>query len=93
MASVFPPLPTDLRTEQPSAGLSTSAFSAGLPGMMQTMQQLEALVQQLARQMPPLAPILAEFVTQLRLAIPSVMSAEAGVPTQAPLPSPPMERM
>lgn len=57
--------------------ITPSAFSGGLPGMYQSMQQIEAGLQQLAQQLPSLAPMCAGIVSQLRMAVPGAMSAGA----------------
>ncbi len=84
----------------PSSQVS-SAFSGGLPGMMQSIQQIEAGAQTLTQQLPSLAPLIAEFISKLRMAVPNAIGAGAGqqqpmgaptsqLPTPAGLPSPPM---
>lgn len=45
--------------------------------MMQSVQQVEAGVKTLAQALPSLAPMLAEFVGKLRVAIPTAVSATA----------------
>ena len=80
----------------------SSAFSGGLPGMMQSIQKSEAGLQELAQQLPPLAPLIAEFISKLRMAVPNAIGAGAGMQGppgaqmgqipggQSGLPSPPM---
>ena len=60
------------------SGVPSSPMAGGLPGLMQGIQQVEAGAQMLASQLPSLTPIIAEFVSKLRMAIPSALGANAG---------------
>ena len=77
MSPSLPPLPTN-STMGAGSSPSSSPFSGGLPGMMAAVQQIEGGVSMLARSLPSLAPMLSEFVTKLRMAIPNAVGAGAG---------------
>lgn len=101
MATMLPPLPTDSNMTGPNQSTpptqGMSPFSGGLPGMMGAVQQIEAGYKALATMLPSMAPIAAEAISKLRLAIPNAVGAAAGpqgagqmaAPGQG-LPTPPM---
>jgi len=89
----LPPLPENVGAQAPQS----SPLSGGMPSFMQFVQQIEDGYKKLALALPSLAPIAAEGISKLRMAVPSAMDAGAGA--QAPtspaitgsgyLPSPP----
>ena len=111
MATSLPALPTDSQYAPPggAAGVNGAAggvggaspFSGGLPEMMQAVQGIEAGYKMLVTILPSLAPIAAEAVSKLRVAVPNAVGAAAGQggapqPGQQaggapPLPAPPMQ--
>mgnify|MGYP001570169802 len=110
MASTFPALPTDSNyaganvspgPPPPNGGMAGgSPFSGGLPGMMQAVQQIEAGYQTLVSMLPSTAPLAAEAISKLRIAIPNAIGAMAQPPGAPPaeggaqgLPMPPMGGM
>ena len=104
----LPPLPQDIGAQPdpsqgggaPQGGGSPTAFTGGLPALQQSMQQAEAGLAGIAKALPSLSPMVAQWMSQLRQIIPSAMSAAAGPPAAAGnptlpgsaqgLPSPPM---
>lgn len=67
------------RIEPAQAGAAPpSAFSGGLSGVMQAMQQIESGAQMLVQTLPSVAPVMAEFISKLRMVIPSALGADAG---------------
>lgn len=102
-AAALPPLPTDSNSTganpstPPTGGMSP--FSGGLPGMMQALQQIEGGYKMLAQMLPSMAPIAAEAISKLRMAIPNAIGAGAGQAGAAPqgapgqqLPPPPPQQ-
>ncbi len=84
-APALPALPTDSNMTGANLGQDTGAgpqspFSGGLPGMMQAMQQIEAGYQALVAALPSLAPVAAEGISKLRMAIPNAVGAVAQAP-------------
>lgn len=83
-APALPALPTDSNMTGPNVGQeggpASSPFSGGLPGMMQAMQQIEQGYQMLVSALPSLAPIAAEGISKLRMAIPNAVGAVAQGP-------------
>ena len=88
MGASLPPLPTDSNspganpTSSPTQGMSP--FSGGLPGMMAAMQQIEEGYKTLASVLPSIAPIAADAISKLRMAIPNAIGAGAGPAGAAP---------
>lgn len=61
-----------------------------LPGVMQSMQDVQGALQKLAQGLPPLSPFIAQFLSQLGQAVPSViMAAGGGAPSPGQTPPTP----
>lgn len=80
MATSLPPLPDKMATQGPpmsSSGSQESAIS-GISPVMDAIRKVETGFQALAQLMPSLAPLAAEAISKLRVAVPSALSAGAG---------------
>ena len=84
MSTSLPPLPEEIGdspSAKPQGDPDTptgSAFSGGLPTLMQAVQQIEAGLKTLAVSAPSLTPMAAQMISMLRTAVPSAMGAGAG---------------
>lgn len=75
----LPPLPDKTSSTVPAStnGDPASGLS-GLSPVMDAIRSIESGYQQLAQVMPSLAPVAAEAISKLRVAVPSALSAGAG---------------
>ena len=94
----LPPIPPETGGPGMDPNAGASAFSGGMPAMMQSIQQIEMGAKTLVTQLPSLAPLVADFISKLRVAVPNAVGAGAGMaapggePTGEPgLPPPPMQ--
>lgn len=74
----LPPVPAETSTTVKSSPASPASGLSGISPVMDAIRQIETGYQSLAQILPSLAPVAAEAISKLRVAVPSAMSAGAG---------------